>query len=29
MADKAVIWDVNGVIVDDMRVHFVSYREVS
>lgn len=28
MTDKAVIWDVNGVIVDDMRVHFVSYREV-
>ena len=28
MTDRAVIWDVNGVIVDDMRVHFVSYREV-
>ena len=28
MIDKAVIWDVNGVIVNDMRVHFASYREV-
>ncbi|MCX6345062.1 MAG: HAD family phosphatase [Armatimonadetes bacterium] len=28
MIDKAVLWDVNGVIIDDMRIHFVSYREV-
>ena len=28
MTDKAVLWDVNGVIIDDMRVHFVSDREV-
>ena len=23
-----MLWDVNGVIIDDMRIHFVSYREV-
>lgn len=28
MSDNAVLWDVNGVIIDDMRIHFVSYREI-
>jgi HAD superfamily hydrolase (TIGR01509 family) len=28
LTDKATLWDVNGVIIDDMRIHFVSYREV-
>lgn len=28
LTDRAVLWDVNGVIIDDMRIHYVSYREV-
>ncbi|MHB9036527.1 MAG: HAD family hydrolase [Armatimonadota bacterium] len=28
MIDSAVLWDLNGVIIDDMQVHLMSFKEV-